>query len=176
MPPLTEEHKQKLRERVFTDEWRNRISLAMTGRVTSEETKRKIADSMRGKKLRPETIEKMRIAHTKLSPKEGHQAGRRNQATRRWKKAVFERDDYTCQKYGTRGGDVNVHHIKNYAQYPELRTDMENGITLSVKAHREFHARYGIINNNRTQLDEFLKNNNDLLHAGTFGYVLDGDS
>ena len=78
-----------------------------------------------------------------------------------WKKSVFERDDYTCQKYGTKSGNgkavkLAAHHIKNFAQYIELRTSIENGITLSEKAHKEFHRKYGIKNNTREQLLEFL--------------------
>ena len=73
-----------------------------------------------------------------------------------WRIAVFERDDYTCQKYGVRGGKLIAHHIKNFADFPELRSAIDNGITLSEKAHKEFHKEYGIKNNSREQLLEFL--------------------
>jgi len=33
---------------------------------------------------------------------------------------------------------------------------IDNGITLSEKAHREFHKKYGIKNNTNEQLEEFL--------------------
>jgi len=49
-----------------------------------------------------------------------------------------------------------AHHIQNFAQFPELRFAIDNGITLSKQAHNEFHKRYGRKNNNREQLDEFL--------------------
>ena len=35
----------------------------------------------------------------------------------------------------------------------------DNGITLSKKAHKEFHAKYGKTNNTKEQLQEFLSNN-----------------
>lgn len=73
-----------------------------------------------------------------------------------WRKAIFERDNFTCQRYGTLGGKLRAHHINNFAEFPELRTSIENGITLSEKAHREFHRKYGIKNNTREQLEEFL--------------------
>ncbi len=74
-----------------------------------------------------------------------------------WKKACLERDDYTCRKTSIRGGRLVVHHIHNFADFPELRTSIENGITLSVEAHREFHRRYGNKRNTKEQMDEFLK-------------------
>ncbi len=73
-----------------------------------------------------------------------------------WRLTVFQRDNYTCQKYGTRGGDLIAHHIHNFADAPTLRLVVANGITLSEEAHNEFHRRYGKTNNTLEQLTEFL--------------------
>ena len=73
-----------------------------------------------------------------------------------WRKSVFERDGFTCQKYGVVGRKLVAHHINNFSDFPELRLAIDNGITLSDKAHREFHKKYGIKNNTKKQLDEFL--------------------
>ncbi len=73
-----------------------------------------------------------------------------------WRKSVLERDNFTDQKTGQRGGKLVVHHINNFAEKKELRLAIDNGITLSVESHREFHRRYGIKNNTREQLIEFL--------------------
>jgi len=73
-----------------------------------------------------------------------------------WKKSVLERDNFTCQKTGKRGGKLAVHHINNFADFHELRTSIENGITLDFEVHKEFHRKYGIKNNTREQLLEFL--------------------
>jgi hypothetical protein len=50
-----------------------------------------------------------------------------------------------------------MHHINNFADYPELRFALNNVITLSKKAHEEFHKMYGKQNNTKEQLLEFLK-------------------
>ena len=75
---------------------------------------------------------------------------------RLWRKSCFQRDDFTCQKYGTKGGYLIAHHINNFAEFPELRFAIDNGITLSKKAHDEFHKIYGRKNNTKEQLQEFL--------------------
>lgn len=82
-----------------------------------------------------------------------------------WRKSCFERDNYTCQKTGIRGGELVVHHINNFADFPELRTSIENGITLSKESHREFHKRYGRRNNTKEQMCEFLEG------KGRFGII-----
>lgn len=56
-------------------------------------------------------------------------------------KLVFERDDYTCQLCGIRGGVLQVDHIKSWADYVELRFNMENCRTLCVSCH--YQITYG---------------------------------
>jgi len=73
-----------------------------------------------------------------------------------WRKSVFERDNFTCQKYGVRTGGLVAHHINNFSEFSELQTSIENGITLSEQAHKEFHNKYGYRQNNKEQLLEFL--------------------
>lgn len=56
-----------------------------------------------------------------------------------WRTAVFERDDYTCVKCGHRGGELNAHHIKPFAKYPDHRLDIDNGVTLCKECHKLVH-------------------------------------
>lgn len=77
-----------------------------------------------------------------------------------WKNSVLLRDNFTCQKYNIKGGELEAHHIVNFSEYPELRFEVNNGITLSKKAHREFHKKYGFKRNTIEQLSDFLNNKN----------------
>lgn len=60
----------------------------------------------------------------------------------KWRNDVFARDDWTCQKCGQRGGDLNAHHIKPFAEFKKLRFDLDNGITLCRSCHKETHNTF----------------------------------
>jgi hypothetical protein len=49
-----------------------------------------------------------------------------------------------------------AHHILNFSNYIEIRMAIDNGITFCRPCHKAFHHRYGIKNNNRVQVEEFL--------------------
>jgi len=55
---------------------------------------------------------------------------------RYWRSAIYKRDDYTCQQCGVRGGRLEAHHVRQFATHPELRMDVDNGITLCKSCHR----------------------------------------
>ena len=56
---------------------------------------------------------------------------------RKWREAVFERDNYTCQECGNRGVQLQAHHIKSYSYYPKLRYKLSNGKTLCLECHKK---------------------------------------
>ncbi len=76
---------------------------------------------------------------------------------RLWREAVFARDNWTCQKCRVKGGRLHPHHEKNFAQYPEIRFAIDNGITLCGKCHLEFHKIYGAKDNDADQIRRFIE-------------------
>jgi len=165
----------------FSDEWK--ANLTKNHRKTnSSETRIKISESNKGKKMSVESIEKMKLSLTgrKQSEEQKRKTAERQKGEKShfwrggitsenniirgsldytlWRKACFERDNFICQKTGKSGGDLVVHHINNFAEFKELRFSIDNGITLSKKSHKEFHKKYGYKNNTKEQLIEFLNN------------------
>lgn len=57
-----------------------------------------------------------------------------------WRKTVFARDDYICQECGSSGCYIQAHHIKPWAEYEDLRFDINNGITLCKDCHMKLHG------------------------------------
>lgn len=68
---------------------------------------------------------------------------RMRKETKEWRKAVFERDEYTCQICGERGGELNADHIKPWSLFPELRWEVHNGRTLCLSCHRKTDTYMG---------------------------------
>lgn len=48
---------------------------------------------------------------------------------------IFQRDDFTCQICEVRGGNLQVDHIKRWAEYPELRFEKDNCRTVCMACH-----------------------------------------
>jgi len=73
-----------------------------------------------------------------------------------WRKQVFERDNYTCQKCGQIGYELNAHHIESYRENENKRTDIDNGVTLCRKCHVEFHSLHGRKDTCNEMLQEYI--------------------
>ena len=56
---------------------------------------------------------------------------------KRWRQSVYKRDKYKCQwPKCNKNKNLRAHHIKTWAQYPSLRFEINNGITLCPYHHR----------------------------------------
>ena len=56
---------------------------------------------------------------------------------KKWRTAVFTRDDYTCQKCGQYSGFLYADHIKPWSLFSELRYLVSNGQTLCKECHKK---------------------------------------
>ena len=88
----------------------------------------------------------------------------------KWRMAVMKRDGMMCQCCkGISNGTLEVHHILNWSSHPELRFDIDNGITLCTYCHNiniphSFHSIYGTYNNTRQQIEEYINNHSKNIH------------
>jgi endogenous inhibitor of DNA gyrase (YacG/DUF329 family) len=60
-----------------------------------------------------------------------------------WRNAVYERDYWTCQDCKAKPRRIIAHHLKPFNDYPELRFEVSNGITLCRKCHKHRHEDIG---------------------------------
>jgi len=162
---------------VPSKEWRRKMSLVHIGKKRSLETRAKMSLAHKGHEVSDETRRKIGLAHMgnkhNLGKKRTMETRRKQSESQRgekghnwqgglvadsrafrdtfeyriWRKSVFERDYYTCQECGARGGNgrnviLHADHIKPFALYngkngyPDLRLEVDNGRTLCKECHR----------------------------------------
>lgn len=64
-----------------------------------------------------------------------------------WRKEVFSRDNFKCQKCGS-NKRLEAHHIKSWKNFPKERFDINNGKTLCHNCHSKtvsFGNKYNAI-------------------------------
>lgn len=96
---------------------------------------------------------------------EGHKIRNSNEYSE-WRLSVFVRDNFTCQCCNDNSKSsktlLQVHHLLNFSDHPDLRLDLNNGIVLCKNCHdfsnkNSFHNIYGTRNNTPEQLEEYIK-------------------
>jgi hypothetical protein len=71
-----------------------------------------------------------------------------------WRDAVYTRDSFTCQECKQVGGELNAHHIRSWATSPELRFDVENGVTLCFSCHGLKHPHLNFYKKQRVKTNK----------------------
>lgn len=111
-----------------TPEVRTRMSILKKGKSLSEDHKRKISNGMLKGELSPNWIKD----RTTLAKKQE----RNDYAYCEWRKQVWLRDNFTCKIANPDcKGKIEAHHILGWTEYPELRYQVNNGITLCHAHH-----------------------------------------
>jgi len=75
---------------------------------------------------------------------------RTGQNMEKWRTQIYKRDGYTCQECGNMSSKsnpviLNAHHIKSFKDYPKLRFDVDNGVTLCVECHDKIHGKSKVV-------------------------------
>ena len=106
------------------------------GKSHSKETKIKIREKLIGKKIPSISGKKSHWWKGGITPI--NEAIRKSLEYKLWRKAVFERDSYTCIWCGDdKSGNLQADHIKPFSLYKKLRFKINNGRTLCVACHKK---------------------------------------
>jgi transcription elongation factor Elf1 len=79
----------------------------------------------------------------------------RDDVSPEWRKEVLARDKHCVICGGEK--HLEAHHIFGYKGYPQLRDNVDNGITLCQFCHGNYHSQYGVKNPNPVTLVKFVK-------------------
>lgn len=144
--PHTEEAKQKMRDARLRNPTRYWANKELPAHVRDAQLKSVIGNSFaKGKthKNSDSFKEKTRLRmlgdknprwvkdRSKLQRYSDASKDRRSSAYNEWRKRVLLRDNFTCKIANPECiGRIEAHHILGWTQYPELRYEINNGITL----------------------------------------------
>jgi hypothetical protein len=134
-----------------SDESKLKMSLKLRGHIPwnkgrpwPEEMKRRISETNKRKGIEPrvkwigvgEKHWNWKEDRTQLKRFNDAAKDRRSYAYIEWRLRVWTRDNWRCRIDNTDcGGRIEAHHILGYTRYPELRFEINNGITLCQFHH-----------------------------------------
>lgn len=113
----------------YSKEILERMSKSHIGNRQSKEIREKIGKSERGElhwNWKGGISEENNIIRTSTKYKE-------------WRWHVFQRDNYTCQGCGQRGGKLQIDHELPFSLFPDLRFEILNGRVFC----KDCHIKYG---------------------------------
>jgi hypothetical protein len=109
--------------------------------------------ALAAKKAKPDYKPKAKPKKPKTKPK----AKSRERSIKQWARKVIAVAGYICQCCKVSGRtDLEAHHLWSYADNPEQRHKLSNGMCMCKPCHTDFHRKYGYGINTPSQMDEFL--------------------
>lgn len=121
--------------RKLSKETREKMSRTRIGHQISSATKDKIRQALTGRK-RPELSGEKNPCWNPNREEVAVNAKRNTIEHRTWARAVKNRDGWKCRMKNKDCTDkIEAHHILPYSKYPELRYEINNGITLCKFHH-----------------------------------------
>lgn len=73
----------------------------------------------------------------------------------KWASLVKQKDHFQCQICNRKNCYIESHHILNWADYPDERYSISNGITLCSECHKAYHSVAGHRFTTQESFDEF---------------------
>lgn len=73
-----------------------------------------------------------------------------------WRKKVHHKNKWRCAICNSKEKLI-AHHLNSFDSHPELRFDVENGVTLCEHHHKDFHSLYGYGKNTKKQFNDYTK-------------------
>lgn len=102
------------------------------------ETKAKISNTLKG------MFSKEKNPNWKGGITDESQVIRHSDEYLKWRSLIYKRDKYQCRICNSKvGNNFNAHHSFSFALYPELRFDINNGVTICKKCHKLLHKIFG---------------------------------
>lgn len=123
---------------IYSEKTRNAIAKGVSEYMKrnpinfTEDVRKKIGDAHRGEKS---PFWKGGVSKTNRTERANFMSTPEYQ---KWRRKIFERDDFTCQKCDNKGYKLRAHHIKKFSDYPDLRLEPLNGITVCEKCDNKF--------------------------------------
>ena len=112
-----------------------KFRLAKLGTHRSVETRKKISETRKRLGLKPPHVSGKNHQNWKGGISKNHHSTSEPKY-KEWRMKVFERDMFKCKIFNQDcKGQLQAHHILKWAEYPELRYEINNGITLCIAHH-----------------------------------------
>lgn len=79
------------------------------------------------------------IKHNVRTPKKLRKTNNRPPLISCWYSRILKKFNFKCFLTGEKGGMLSAHHLFGYANFPEKRFDLNNGICIKKEIHVRFH-------------------------------------